>query len=565
MRGNEFLDKLELLSPELIQSAMEPSAGLSSHKSSEPTVPGEMVEATPARRFPWLLPGVCACALVCITLALAPVLFHGDREPAASSPPPPASPAATALPESTGGDGAAVSPSPTYGVEPGVVEWIEGMVLEDYFQHSIDPGESALWNFPGEIHESSGYGGIFFSTEREQLEQEEVIPKLDHTLNFTCAGFYSENASIPKSLSLLWHSSRQFAGSGGVREDYLQVQTSDLSTFVSSDDFSYTNRTVVRRDGVDIVVLGRARGDKRFVFRREGVWYQISATEYIPSEDVLATLDHWFSHTMNFNRFPRESGRAYAWATLEEYPWAFAGYYPLGDTWDTVPPLQTAEVLLEDDRPVRLVCDYERNAEDKVLMGWTVYLLTPENQPDAYFHYSSAGMNLYDLTPESLQKYWQRSAMTFQHTLCFYWDGYVVEANLFPDTTPEQAWPLVQQLQENAGGTLLNRMWEETYAAKGYVRPEPESSISVHPDAPVSWFIYISQDEDAPDMGDVEKLTPETVREYLARPEVQEKEMLRFRWSGYHIAVFYNSNASAEQIYGFLQSLPVMEEGKAKA
>lgn len=171
-----------------------------------------------------------------------------------------------------------------------------------------------------------------FSRQRQQLEEEAVIPEMaDHPL-FTCQARYSEDGSL-YCLQLTW--SRR-----GELEDY-----SDLSILAGYWEIEEPEDcialeldgqgnplepkvTVTQRDGISITTEGRQGQEQTVTFQNDSGWYQIRGSWNDDPADVDALLDWLWAHPIDFQRFPMEQGDEYTLSTLSQHPNAFSGYLP---------------------------------------------------------------------------------------------------------------------------------------------------------------------------------------------------------------------------------------------
>lgn len=530
MRGRELLDKLELLSPELIQSAA-----------------GEPPQAQDAERqrrrglFQGFIGG-CAAGAVCLSLALLPLFLGqgGGTEPGVSSEPGTAqsSPAPEGSPSP--------SPSPkARGVEPVYVEWAHDLPLEKYFSHKEQEADREKFLALVETFSRDEGESRSFSLRREELEEGGVIPAMDSGWNFTCHAWY-DSGSTPRNLNMCWDFNEAVEENNiaNLTWEEIRVKTSGRSDFISPESYIRMNRTVVRRDGVEITALGQMYGEKFLIFQKDGAWCLIGASADVPQEMLLEVLDHFFRHPTDFGNFSKESGDEYTWEEIENCPDAFAGYYPRQEDSDLVPPLAGAEVLLLNGEPVRIQCVYDSDMVTGALLEWTVYKETPDNRPYPISRLSAAG-DLYDFSQESVSWYFQQApAGTERNIIYFTWDGCRVEAQFAEEASIEDVvWPILEMMREKSRAWELSRRWSRACEDMEEGKAPVASAVSMVV-FPKIWEEYF--------FGDLRDATLESVEEYLSRPEVRESGRFYFTWEGYYAYAQLSPGAGAAELYGFI-------------
>lgn len=316
----------------------------------------------------------------------------------------------------------------------------------EYFQNASVPDEEQHSGMIRDICETFTSGERFFSTKRQDLEEAEVIPALHGDYQFTCGAFYEENNEL-KELCLNWRLVR--TTESGYGEDFLIVSVSEkLNRFLGVDEYASTfGQQLTRQEGTEIVAVGSAETEKCLTFQKEELWYRIYGSEGIPTEDMLAVLEHFLQRPIEVEAFAKEKGDEYTWTTLAEAPNAFAGYYPVDS--ELCPSLipTASEVRLQNGVPVAVLLAYDTAASGHAVIGWDIYRENPDFGLDLWEEYNFAG-DISNLTEQDLREYWKRGIVQFQHCFPFSWDGYLIAARLSTDATPEQLWQLLQELQE---------------------------------------------------------------------------------------------------------------------
>ena len=171
-----------------------------------------------------------------------------------------------------------------------------------------------------------------FSRQRQQLEEEGVIPVMENHPLFSCQARYAEDGSL-YCLQLTW--SRR-----GSLEEYSDLTILAGYWAVSEPEDCIVQEvdpqgnlvepktTVTQREGIPITTEGREGQKQTVTFQNDSGWYQIRGSWNDAPAAVDALLDWLWDHPIDFQRFPMEAGDDYTLSTLVQHPDAFSGYLP---------------------------------------------------------------------------------------------------------------------------------------------------------------------------------------------------------------------------------------------
>ena len=254
MRGKELLDKLEGIDPAFIEAADAPA---------------------PKRPHAWLK---WAAAAACLALAVLAVFVLRTPEAAPQNP----------------------------------QQWSADMTAADYFRF-CEPGDSAQSDA---MMPDDGLEMRDFSDQRAALEEAGVIPVIDDHPEVSFFTKYNEDGSL--QYVWLWWMRRDEQGlenysdlrvlSGPrpveIIEDCILIELDEDGNVIEP------TVTVTERDGVSIVAEGRDGIEKTLTFQTEHGWYQISGSWNDDFEPVVALLDWFWDHPIDYTQFAMEKGAA---------------------------------------------------------------------------------------------------------------------------------------------------------------------------------------------------------------------------------------------------------------
>ena len=257
MRGRELLDKLEGIDPAFIEAADAP------------------VRKKPRTALKW------AAAAACIALAALAVLLLRTPEAAPQNP----------------------------------QQWSADMAAADYFRFCEAEDGSHVAQSEA-ILPDDGLERRDFSDQRAALEAAGVIPVIaDHP---EVSFFTKYNADGSLQYVWLWWMRRDEQGlehysdlkvlSGPepveIIEDCILIELDENGNVIEP------TVTVTERDGVQIVAEGHEGIEKTLTFQTEHGWYQISGSWNDDFEPVVALLDWFWDHPIDYAQFAMEKGAA---------------------------------------------------------------------------------------------------------------------------------------------------------------------------------------------------------------------------------------------------------------
>lgn len=164
-----------------------------------------------------------------------------------------------------------------------------------------------------------------FSSQREQLEAEGILPPMDAYPQFRLQGNYYTDGSL-YSLELEWSSRNQEDISAystlTVTAGYDEVPSIQDCIFIEVDENGNVLEpavTVTERDGIRIIAKEENRR-KTLTFQTEKGWYQITGSWNDSYEAVAELLDWFWTHPIDFDLFPMEKGDHYTSSRYTEMP-----------------------------------------------------------------------------------------------------------------------------------------------------------------------------------------------------------------------------------------------------
>lgn len=213
-----------------------------------------------------------------------------------------------------------------------VLQWDASFAAEQYFKYS-DGEEMVSSN--GMSDSVIPYAeSRYFSDQREKLENEDVLPQMPNHLMSAFRADYNADGSL-YSLVLAWHR-RDREGTENysdliVTAGYEEVPSIEDCIAIEIDENGNVLGpavTVTERDGIPIIAKGGEGRDKTLTFQTENGWYQITGSWNDNYNDVVALLDWFWDHPIDFTLFPMEKGDHYTYCGYSEVPDAFAEYLP---------------------------------------------------------------------------------------------------------------------------------------------------------------------------------------------------------------------------------------------
>ncbi len=254
MRGKELLDKLDGIDPAFIEAADAP------------------VRKKPRTALKW------AAAAACLALAALAVFVLRTPEAAPHNP----------------------------------QQWSADMAAADYFRfcEAADGVQSAQSEA---ILPDDGLETRDFSDQRAALEAAGAIPVITDHPEVSFWAKYNEDGSLQYA-ELLWmrrdeqgleHYSDLRVRSGP--EPVEIIQDCILIELDEDGNVIEPTVTVTERDGVSIVAEGHEGIEKTLTFQTEHGWYQISGSWNDDFESVVALLDWFWAHPIDYGTFAIEN------------------------------------------------------------------------------------------------------------------------------------------------------------------------------------------------------------------------------------------------------------------
>ena len=187
------------------------------------------------------------------------------------------------------------------------------MAAADYFRF-CEAADSAQVTQSEAILPDDGLERRDFSDQRAALEEAGVIPVIEDHPEVSFWAKYNEDGSLQYA-ELLWmrrdeqgleHYSDLRVRSGP--EPVEIIQDCILIELDADGNVIEPTVTVTERDGVNIVAEGHDGIEKTLTFRTEHGWYQISGSWNDDFEPVVALLDWFWAHPIDYGAFARENG-----------------------------------------------------------------------------------------------------------------------------------------------------------------------------------------------------------------------------------------------------------------
>lgn len=326
--------------------------------------------------------------------------------------------------------------------------WTEDFSPESYFQHSGLPGEKeSLEGVFGPAY-GSVLGERSFSRYRQELEDESqrIMPWSDPNQEFEAWASYDDKGQVDL-LTVTW----TYLDEENYPVSYLKMECSPKTQEGYSDRIwdggMHYSKTIINREGVDITAIGFPDTSQCLCYETENGWYQFSCDANTNVYELVPLMDFFWLYPIDFDRFRQDKGDRYEIAELNDYPDAFAGYYPTDQRFCS--QSRYGELQLLNGVPVYLLISYEET--ERPITNWTICaegtaMLPNRMITDAQNTGLSIG-ELRSLTLNDVAAYMETNTMKHNHRFIFSWDGYLIAAALRPETTQEELWELVQHLQ----------------------------------------------------------------------------------------------------------------------
>ncbi len=369
MRGNEFLDKMELVDAAFIEEAEK--------------LPVERLKQRKVIRK-W---GALAACL-CLVVAGAGILLSGGN----------------------------FSGKNIFSKNKNtpVLTWSSGFMAAEYFKYS-SYGKGVIGTETMKLF-SADYmppwaSERYFSDERESMEAERVIPSLPDYPLYTCIARYDSDDSL-FSVTFSWHRQGDTYSHLSIVAGYQEIEEVEDCIFIPIDENGNIVPpavTVTERDGIQIVAEGKENQQKTLTFQNDTGWYQITGSSFDSYESVVELLDWLWEHPVDFERFSIEKGVEIVTSTLEEHPEAFAEERPDFAAFGYISGANY--VQMKDGEPLCFEGHYY-NGVDAALIergdyllekGWTEIHWCIDTEPDYYDLQENYG-TLEDLSEQQVKE-----------------------------------------------------------------------------------------------------------------------------------------------------------------
>ncbi len=352
MRGNEFLDKMELVDATFVEEAEKLPAGRRSRTDNRT-----------------MLKWGALAACLCLVVTGAGILLSGGNLFRKNTP---------------------------------VLTWSSGFAAAEYFKYSSN--FKSLFEGVGETkmlsdHMPSWASERYFSDEQAAMETEGVIPSLPDYPLFTCVARYNEDDSL-YSVTFSWRRQGDSYGHLSIVAGYQEIEEIEDCIFIPVDENGNIVPpavTVTERDGIQIIAEGKENQPKTITFQNDTGWYQITGSSFDSYESVVELLDWLWEHPVDFEQFSIEKGVEIITSTLEEYPEAFVGELPDFAAFGYIPgenyvQLKAGELLRFEGHYYNGVdAALIENGEYLLEKGWTEIHWCIDTEPDYYDLQESIG------------------------------------------------------------------------------------------------------------------------------------------------------------------------------
>jgi hypothetical protein len=295
-----------------------------------------------------------------------------------------------------------------------------------------------------------------FSGKRNVLESNQTIPVMDTHPLFSAEARYNEDGSL-FSITFFWHrrdsSGTEHYSDLSVTAGYQEVPQIEDCIYVEIDKKGNVVEpmvTVTERDGIKIVACGGERRKKTITFRNESGWYQISGSWNDSYEDVVALLDWFWEHPIDFSEFPMDAGDEYTFTDLSQMPDAFSDLLPDYKSFGFL--LGESTVSIKNDIPVAVEAHFVSNVTEEQAKngeyrigknGCTEIHWRIETEPD-YYELEGCIGTLGNITKEQILKLIPPDNVTTQTKIRFMQKSSVVTIYA---TDVQEAWSLIESIK----------------------------------------------------------------------------------------------------------------------
>lgn len=320
-----------------------------------------------------------------------------------------------------------------------IQNWNESFTAEQYFEYA-DADELMQANNNASDAEVPYAESRYFSDRRQELENNKIIPVIDTHPLFTFQVNYNADGSL-YNVMLLWQRR------GDEPDDY-----SDLNVIAGFDTIPQIEDcievdidkdgnviepaiTVTKRDGVEIIAEGAENQNKTITYKNDSGWYQITGSYNDKYESLVALLDWFWTHPIDFSQYKMEEGDNYTVTTLNEMPDAFLDYLPDFEQYGY--RYSDSSLSLKNGTLVAAELFYVDESDNNSTIHWCL-----QTEPDYYERKECIG-KLEDLTKEQVINLPKPDEVTRETKIQFMQGDYVV---VIYTTDIEKAWKLIESL-----------------------------------------------------------------------------------------------------------------------
>lgn len=320
----------------------------------------------------------------------------------------------------------------------------DGLPAEEYFKYNSQTAENrALWD----DYLESDFGIEYTYRFREFPQLNEMIPEIDgYQSGHIFPEFETDNSKLPSRLCFQWYPEEGDKAVGYITVNIVeQAEEIPLLEQESLREYIMQNQeTLVDRDGIQVAALGGLNTEKTLSFWLDGRFYRIYGDKPVTPEIMVQLLDWLLEGGFDLEEFSIE--RAVAMATLQDYPDAFAGYYPTDPKW--VPRADKSIVSLYDEVPAALELDYQKNMENHLISYW---MTASKAYAEKEMNYATLDKYLPDLTEEDVLAYLKEQDARGSSCVSFWWNEDVQSVFWYRPGTGrhEEIWEFIQYLQSD--------------------------------------------------------------------------------------------------------------------
>ncbi len=314
-----------------------------------------------------------------------------------------------------------------------------GLPAEDYFCYNSREADSAgLWE---DRYESD------FGIEYAYDTVEDLLPPIEgYEAIHVFPEFAGTESQLPSRLCFQWDKDGEYMLTGYITvnvveqpEEILPKDQENLRAYMKK-----YGQTIVERDGLEITALGGIETDKTLSFWQNGYFYRIYGAKDADMEAMVQLLNWLLEGDFQLADYSR--AQAQALGRLQDYPDAFAGYYPTDSRW--VPKAEKGILEMEGDTPVSLELDYRTDSEGRLVTYWMV---GTAEYAAAELQYEALSKPLPELSQADVMAYLASMRDKGKHYFSFWWSEELKAVFWYREGTGDkEIWEFIQYLQSDA-------------------------------------------------------------------------------------------------------------------